>query len=48
MTEGALEAFEVDNLAIMSLPFAIQEMVFAVWLIVKGLNETALPLDAAP
>lgn len=40
LTEGALEAFDVDNLAIMSLPFAIQEMVFAVWLIVKGLNES--------
>lgn len=40
LIEGALEAFDVDNLAIMSLPFAIQEMVFAVWLIVKGLNES--------
>ena len=39
--EGAFEAFDVDNLAIMSLPFAIQEMVFAVWLIVKGLNDSA-------
>ena len=38
--EGSLEAFDVDNLAIMSLPFAIQEMVFAGWLIVKGLNES--------
>ncbi len=37
LIEGALEAFDVDNVAIMSLPFAIQEMVFAVWLIVKGL-----------
>ena len=38
--EGSLEAFDVDNLAIMSLPFAVQEMVFAVWLIVKGLNQS--------
>lgn len=38
--EGTLEAFDVDNLAIVSLPFAVQEMVFAVWLIVKGLNDS--------
>ena len=46
--EGSFEAFDVDNLAIMSLPFAIQEMVFAVWLIVKGLNDSrsVSPIDA--
>jgi hypothetical protein len=38
--EGAFEAFDVENLAIMSLPFAVQEMVFAVWLIVKGLDDS--------
>ena len=37
--EGAFEAFDVANLELMSAPFAIQEMVFAVWLIVKGLND---------
>jgi hypothetical protein len=47
LIEGTLEAFDVDNLAIMSLPFAIQEMVFAVWLIVKGLNESDGSLDAS-
>ncbi len=47
LIEGALEAFDVDNLAIMSLPFAIQEMVFAVWLIVKGLNESDSSRDAS-
>ncbi len=47
LIEGGLEAFDVDNLAIMSLPFAIQEMVFAVWLIVKGLNESGGSLDAS-
>ena len=31
LIEGALEAFDVENLEIMSLPFAVQEMVFAVW-----------------
>lgn len=47
--EGGFEAFDVDNLAILSLPFAIQEMVFAFWLIVKGLNysEPVGSLDAA-
>ncbi|MCP5026598.1 MAG: DUF4386 domain-containing protein [Actinomycetia bacterium] len=47
LIEGALEAFDVDDLAIMSLPFAIQEMVFAVWLIVKGLNESDGSRDAS-
>jgi len=41
--EGSLEAFDVENLAIMSLPFAIQEMVLAVWLIVKGLDDPSDP-----
>ncbi len=40
LIEGALEAFDVENLEIMSLPFAVQEMVFAVWLIAKGLNQS--------
>ncbi|MCP3938624.1 MAG: DUF4386 domain-containing protein [Actinomycetia bacterium] len=43
LIEGALEAFDVDSFAIMSLPFAIQEMVFAFWLIAKGLT-TSDPL----
>lgn len=47
LTEGALEAFDVDNLSIMSLPFAVQEMVFAAWLIVKGLDEAGGSLDAS-
>ena len=46
LIEGSLETFDVDNLAIMSLPFAIQEMVFAVWLISKGLNDTDRSLDS--
>lgn len=46
LVEGTLEAVDVDNLGIMSLPFAIQEMVFAVWLIVKGLNEPVGAVDA--
>ncbi len=43
LIEGALEAFEVDDLDLMSLPFAVQEMVFAVWLIAKGFDRAATP-----
>jgi hypothetical protein len=46
LVEGTLEAVDVDNLGIMSLPFAIQEMVFAVWLVVNGLNEPVGAVDA--
>jgi len=48
LIEGALEAFDVDNLGIMSLPFAIQEMVLAVWLIVKGLAHSGGVADRSP
>lgn len=47
LIEGSFEAFDVDNLEVLSLPFAVQEMVFAVWLIVKGLREPAGALDAS-
>lgn len=40
--EGAFESFEVSGLALMSLPIAVQEMVFAAWLIVKGFNASAI------
>jgi len=41
LIEGSLETFNVDDLDLMSLPFAVQEMVFAVWLIVKGFDRSA-------
>jgi hypothetical protein len=41
-TQGVLDLFGPDP-AIMSLPIAVQEMVLAVWLIVKGFRTSALP-----
>jgi len=34
--------FGIDSIEILFLPIAVQEMVFAVWLIVKGLNSSAI------
>jgi hypothetical protein len=36
------EFFGIDSIEILFLPIAVQEMVFAVWLIVKGLNSSAI------
>lgn len=44
--EGVFEAFEATGLGFMSAPFAVQEMVFAVWLIVRGLDSFPTPADA--
>ena len=33
--------FGIDSIEILFVPIAVQEMVFAVWLIVKGLNSSA-------
>jgi hypothetical protein len=38
LIEGSLESFDVGGLAIMSAPIAVQEMVFAAWLITKGFD----------
>jgi len=42
-----LAYFSVNSLGILDLPIALQEMVFAVWLIVKGFNPTALASEPA-
>lgn len=44
--EGAFEAFETTGLELMSAPFAIQEMVFAGWLIVRGFDSSATGANA--
>ena len=38
--------FGIDSIEILFLPIAVQEMVFAIWLIVKGLNSSAIASGA--
>ena len=42
-----LEFFSIDPVEILFLPIAVQEMVFAVWLIVKGFNSSAITSESA-
>jgi hypothetical protein len=47
LVEGAFESFGADSLGVLSIPIAVQEMVFAGWLILRGFASTAAPDDAA-
>ena len=44
---GLLEIFGFNLTEILSIPIALQEMVFAVWLIVKGFNSSAIASGSA-
>jgi hypothetical protein len=41
------EFFGIDSIELLYLPIAVQEMVFAVWLIVKGFNSSAIASEPA-
>jgi hypothetical protein len=42
-----LEFFSINLTEILNLPMALQEMVFALWLIVKGFNSSAIASESA-
>ena len=42
-----LEFFSINPTEILDLPIALQEMVFALWLIVKGFNPSAIASESA-
>ena len=44
---GLLEIFGFNLTEILSIPIALQEMVFAVWLIVKGFNSSVIASESA-
>jgi hypothetical protein len=47
LAEGAFESFGAEGLEVLSLPIAVQEMVFAGWLIIRGFASTVAPDDPA-
>lgn len=48
LIEGAFESFGTDGLELLSIPIAVQEMVFAGWLILRGFAPTVTSDSAAP
>ena len=47
LAAGLLEIFDINLTDIINLPIALQEMVFAIWLIVKGFNSSAIVSESA-
>ena len=47
LTAGLLEIFGINLTDFINLPIALQEMVFAIWLIVKGFNSSAIDSESA-
>jgi len=42
-----LQPFSIDLIGILFIPIAVQEMIFALWLIVKGFNPSAIDSESA-
>jgi hypothetical protein len=47
LAAGLLEIFDIKVTDIINLPIALQEMVFAIWIIVKGFNSSAIVSESA-
>jgi hypothetical protein len=47
LAAGLLEIFGINLTDLINLPIALQEMVFAIWLIVKGFNSSAIVSGSA-
>jgi hypothetical protein len=47
LAAGLVKIFGINLSDIINLPIALQEMVFAIWLIVKGLNSSAIVSESA-
>ena len=46
LAAGLLEIFDINLTDLINLPIALQEMVFAIWLIVKGFNSSAIASES--
>lgn len=46
LVAGLLEVFGINQVTLLAAPIALQEMVFAIWLIVKGFNTSAIASES--